>query len=198
VIGGGTRGLEFLSLDWIGTRGFTGTPSDRIALMFIAEDGDYTFTLPLNVGVIRVNGEIVFEAEPSEPTVEPIHLTRGWHFLGVEDAAGLDPLFALNGGPAQPVPDELLVPSFNVPVSDLNRLLENAQGLPAVQKDLRFLSLRDHVIDNVRPLAALDELEVLRPTATRSATSRTSPDPVLDEATRASPSRTPMANGSPT
>ena len=77
----GTRGLEFLSLDYVGPRGFLGEPADRIALMFIAEDGDYTFTLPQNVGVIRVDFAIVFEAEPGEPTVEEIHLSRGWHFV---------------------------------------------------------------------------------------------------------------------
>ncbi|HXW10325.1 MAG TPA: hypothetical protein VD737_06900, partial [Steroidobacteraceae bacterium] len=99
VIGGGTRGLEFLSLDWIGARGFAGVPSNRAALIWIAEEGDYTFTLPLNVGFMRVNGQIVYEAEPGAPTVNPIQLNRGWHIITVQGAPGLDVLFALDGGP---------------------------------------------------------------------------------------------------
>jgi len=39
---------------------------------------------------------------------------------------------------------------------------QDEDGLPAVQKDLRFLSLRGHVIDTVQPLVELANLEVLR------------------------------------
>ena len=162
VIGGGTRGLEFLSLDYVGERGFTGTPANRAARIFIAQEGSYTFTLPLNVGFMRVNGFIVYEAEGSGPTINPIHLARGWHVLQVQGAPGLDVLFALDDGPAQPVPDGLLMPNLNELVSDLSPLVEDENGLPAVQKDLRFLSLRGHVIDDVRPLIELGNLEVLR------------------------------------
>src|SRR5262249_37471435 len=71
-------------------------------------------------------------------------------------------------GPKQAIPDSVLLPSTtlgaNEPIHGLSALLQddepNDDSLG--QADLRFLSLKGNVIDDVRPLTQLANLEVVR------------------------------------
>jgi Leucine-rich repeat (LRR) protein len=167
-VGGVERSLEFLSLDYVGPHGLTTAGIVQSGKVYIAEDGPVRFTSDLEgSGGIVINGVVVYETNSAGTpiTSDDIVLERGWHNVLLV-GAGATLFYDTDYGPLQAVPESALLPFANSgePIFDLSNLLVDDQPDDAWmgQSDLRFLSLRNNVIEDVRPLVHLDNLEVAR------------------------------------
>ena len=182
-VGGVERGLEFLSLDYVGPHGliqssYFGYPY-AYGSIYISEDGPVTFSTQttgfsyviVDSGVPSAfTGTYAFVTDSSgvATTSGPIVLTKGWHtidFLRADATAKL--FYDTSYGPREVVPESALLPYYDtahLPISDLVALLKDDDPTDdsVGQADLRFLSLRGNVIDDVRPLVHLAALEVVR------------------------------------
>ena len=173
-VGGVERGLEFLSLDYVGPHGLTQGSYHGLyiydyqhGMVYIAEDGPVTFSVRTN-GVSYViidssapthfDGTYAYQTDSSgNPVISgPVTLTKGWHkidYLFVNPGAEL--FYDPSDGPYQPVPDSVLLPEgAGTPIDSIDLL--------GIQTDLQFLSLKGNLIEDVRPLVHLDSLEVAR------------------------------------
>jgi ELWxxDGT repeat protein len=111
VLGGGTRGLEFLSLDFVGARGFFNNGDGlRIAKVWIAEPGAYRFSLRNNApGLIVIDETTVYDTFTGSAAPGPLTLGRGFHDILIFGDPSSDALLKLGAGPAHLISDGLLV-----------------------------------------------------------------------------------------
>ncbi|MFN0040815.1 MAG: LamG-like jellyroll fold domain-containing protein, partial [Burkholderiales bacterium] len=172
-VGGVQRGLDFLSLDYVGPHGLQANPfaaiPTRSGRIYIAETGPVEFSLNTNnFAAMTVDGFSV-AANDGTGRVTPVaarSFTKGWHNV-VMAYLGSTPtiIYDTSYGPRQAVPlSELLPPTAGTPIADLGALLrdDDSTDASAGQADLRFLSLKGNTIDNIRPLVQLPNLEVVR------------------------------------
>ena len=159
VPGGGQRGLELLSLDRVVPQWVNNGDSFN-GQIYIAEAGVYHFELiaPQGFGLLYVDGSYAASTYFGDPPAhQELDLAKGWHTIfyapGTLDGLGL--LIDPPSGPLQAVDPALLVASGDsLPITALDLL--------TVQDDLRVLSLRSQLVDDVRPLLKLNRLEVAR------------------------------------
>ncbi|HNE14670.1 MAG TPA: hypothetical protein PLL39_01515, partial [Rhodocyclaceae bacterium] len=155
------RGLTLLSLDnyTSGLNVYSGTGyTYGYGYFYAGEEGDYRFTVDdSSYGYVYVGGmQAFYDAGTSPHSVTPVHLAKGWHYIDFNVNVSDSPLrYDPPSGPAQVVPDAVLRPYSGTQgrIEDLSQLTHQA--------DLQYLSLRSHVISDVRPLAQLEELRVL-------------------------------------
>ncbi len=159
-VGGVTRRLEFLSLDYVAPHGLSDLYNYyKIGKIFIDQDGPVDFsTLTSYYSDVYLDGNWVYSTNGSGVAnhAVPIPLTHGWHNIELYyygTAANL--VYDTQYGPKEVVPESALLPfGAQEPIEDLSLLLG--------QDDLKFLSLKGNNIADIRPLTHLDGLEVVR------------------------------------
>ena len=159
-VGGVTRRLEFLSLDYVAPHGLTdyfGYVS--VGKVYIDTPGSVSFSVGTSYySDLLIDDQYVFGTDASGNTTfsQSIALAHGWHDVVLYyygQPAKL--IYDTPDGPKVVVPESALLPDgAQEPIEDLSLLLG--------QDDLKFLSLKGNNIEDIRPLTHLDALEVVR------------------------------------